>query len=133
MGYIVLGNLLARRPWRHCNMNSSDEATTIKELRQLVQRFVDERDWNSFHNPKNLSMSLAIEAGELMEHFQWLTLPEAARLAEDDEKKHQVGEEISDCLAYILSLANAMDIDLSQALRAKMVRNAEKYPCSPES
>ena len=112
-------------------MISSDATTTVDELRQLVKRFVDERDWNSFHNPKNLSMSLAIEAGELMEHFQWLTLDEAAKVADDPQRKHEVGEELSDCLAYILSLANAMDIDLSESLKAKMIRNAEKYP-SPE-
>ena len=100
----------------------------MNELRELVQLFVDERDWKSFHNPKNLSMSLAIEAGELMEHFQWLTLEEAAVLADDPKQKHAAGEKIADCLAYILSLANAMNIDLSDALRAKMIRNAVKYP-----
>ena len=109
-------------------MSSNDESTTVNELRHLVQQFVDERDWNSFHNPKNLSMSLAIEAGELMEHFQWLTLDEAEVLANDSKRKHDVGEEIADCLAYLLSIANAMDIDLSNALRAKMIRNADKYP-----
>ena len=109
-------------------MSSSDQTTTMNELRELVQLFVDERDWKSFHNPKNLSMSLAIEAGELMEHFQWLTLEEAAVLADDPKQKHAAGEEIADCLAYILSLANAMNIDLSEALRAKMIRNADKYP-----
>ena len=109
-------------------MNTSDSATTITQLRDLVQQFVDERDWNSFHNPKNLAMSLAIETAELMEHFQWLTLEEAANLAKDPACKHEVAEELSDCLAYILSLANAMDIEVGDALRAKMIRNAEKYP-----
>jgi NTP pyrophosphatase (non-canonical NTP hydrolase) len=109
-------------------MNNSDETTSVKTLRALVQQFVDERDWNSFHNPKNLSMSLAIEAGELMEHFQWLTLDEAAFVANDPKRKHDIGEEVADCLAYILSIANAMDIDLSDALTKKMIRNAEKYP-----
>lgn len=109
-------------------MNASDSSTTVSQLRQLVKQFVDERDWNSFHNPKNLVMSLAIETGELMEHFQWLTLDEAAEISNDPKRKHEVGEEISDCLAYILSLANAMDIDLSESLKAKMIRNAEKYP-----
>jgi len=109
-------------------MSKSDSTTTMEELKQIVQRFVDERDWRSFHNPKNLAMSLAIEAGELMEHFQWLTLAEAATVAEDAQRKHEVGEELADCLAYVLSLANAMELDLSDALRAKMIRNAEKYP-----
>ena len=109
-------------------MLSSDSATTVSQLRQLVKQFVDARDWNSFHNPKNLAMSLAIETGELMEHFQWLTLEEAVALRCDPKRKHEVGEEIADCLAYLLSLANAMEIDLSEALQAKMIRNAEKYP-----
>ncbi len=108
-----------------------DESTTVNELRDLVRRFVDERNWQKFHNPKNLSMSLAIEVGELMEHFQWLTLDEAADVASRPEKKHDVEEELSDCLAYIIAIANAMDIDLSESLAAKMARNAEKYP-APE-
>lgn len=109
-------------------MTDTDRSTTVDELRQVVRTFVRERDWEAFHNPKNLSMSLAIEVGELMEHFQWLELPEAAQVAADPKKKHDVEEELSDCLAYVLAIANAMDIDLSQSLRAKMIRNAEKYP-----
>ncbi|MEO1526888.1 MAG: nucleotide pyrophosphohydrolase [Planctomycetota bacterium] len=107
---------------------SSDQQTTLLSLRDLVESFVAERDWHKFHNPKSLSMSLAIEAGELMEHFQWLTLEQAGELKHDPDKKHAAGEELADCLAYVLAIANAMDIDLSQALAAKMVRNAEKYP-----
>lgn len=106
----------------------SDSTTAVAELRQLVQQFVVERDWNSFHNPKNLTMSLAIEAGELMEHFQWLTLAESEKVAEDPTKKHEVAEELADCLAYVIAIANAMEIDLSDALKAKMIRNADKYP-----
>lgn len=105
-----------------------DADTTVSALRELVDTFVSERDWHRYHNPKNIAMSLAIEAGELMEHFQWLTLEQAADVQHDGEKKHAAGEELADCLAYILALANAMDIDLSQALSAKMIRNAEKYP-----
>lgn len=106
----------------------SDSETTVLQLKQVVRQFVDQRDWQQFHNPKNLAMSLAIEAGELMEHFQWLTLEEAADVAADPQKKHNAGEELADCLAYLLALANTMDIDVSETLRAKMVRNAIKYP-----
>lgn len=109
-------------------MTADDRSTTVSELRQVVRHFVDERDWQKFHNPKNLSMSLAIEAGELMEHFQWLDLPESGAVSGDPARKHDVGEELADCLAYVLAIANAMEIDLSEALRAKMIRNAEKYP-----
>ena len=99
--------------------HSDDATTTINQLRDVVQQFVDDRDWRKFHNPKNLSMSLAIEAGELMEHFQWLTPEEAIAVADDPAKKHAAGEELADCLAYVISIANTMEIDLSQALQAK--------------
>ncbi len=102
------------------------------DLRFVVEQFVAERNWHRFHNPKNLAMSLGIETGELMEHFQWLTLEEAAELKDQADKKHDVEEELSDCLAYILALANVMEIDLSTSLRAKMVRNAQKYPVGKE-
>lgn len=108
--------------------SSSDESTSVAALRDLVERFVAERDWHSFHNPKNLAMSLGIETGELMEHLQWLSLEEAANVKLDLAKKHAAGEELADCLAYVLALANAMDIDLSSTLAAKMIRNAQKYP-----
>ena len=108
--------------------DSRDADTTVAAIRELVEQFVAERNWHPYHNPKNLAMSLAIEAGELMEHFQWLTLDEAAAVQQDDDRKHDVGEEVADCLAYILALANTMEIDLSSTLAKKMIRNAEKYP-----
>ena len=108
--------------------SSTDESTPVQALRDLVEAFVAERNWHAFHNPKNLAMSLGIETGELMEHFQWLTLQEAAQLQQDADKKHAVGEELADCLAYVLAIANAMEIDLSSTLAKKMIRNAEKYP-----
>ncbi|NLS97819.1 MAG: nucleotide pyrophosphohydrolase [Planctomycetaceae bacterium] len=106
----------------------NDDETTIFQLRQVVDRFVAERDWHQFHTPKNLAMSLAIEAAELMEHFQWLTPEQSWQVADRSEKKAEVGEEISDVLCYLLALANELKLDLSTALEAKMVKNAEKYP-----
>jgi dCTP diphosphatase len=108
--------------------NSRDETTSVQAIRELVEQFVADRNWHLFHNPKNLAMSLGIETGELMEHFQWLTLDEAAEVKNDPAKKHAAGEELADCLAYILAIANAMEIDLSSTLAAKMIRNVEKYP-----
>jgi NTP pyrophosphatase (non-canonical NTP hydrolase) len=107
---------------------SRDAATTVADLRALVEHFVGERDWHRYHNPKNLAMSLAIETGELMEHFQWLTLQQARELQQDPAAMQQVGEELADCLAYILAFANAMEIDLSSTLAAKMRQNEAKYP-----
>jgi dCTP diphosphatase len=105
-----------------------DETTTIAELRELVRQFVDARDWRQFHTPKNLSMSLAIEAAELMEHFQWLTPEESRQLSDEPERLLAVGEELADVLCYALALANELGLDVATALRDKMVKNAQKYP-----
>ena len=105
-----------------------DHETTVAELRAIVQEFVDERDWQQFHSPKNLAMSMAIEAAELMEHFQWLTIAQANKVAEDREAVEAAGEEVADVLCYLLGMANQLDLDLSEALRAKMVKNRQKYP-----
>jgi len=106
----------------------SDATTTIDELKQLVRRFVAERDWEQFHSPKNLSMALAIEAAELMEHFQWIDLAASRAIADEPEKLAAVGEELADVLAYSLALADELGLDLADAVRAKMVKNAQKYP-----
>lgn len=106
----------------------SDHVTTMSELRALVRNFVEERDWNQFHAPKNLSMSLAIEAAELMEHFQWLTVDASRQLGQDPVKLVAVGEELADVLCYVLALANELNLDLSEILRRKMIKNVEKYP-----
>jgi len=106
----------------------SDANTTLAELRQIVGDFVAERDWSQFHSPKNVSMALAIEAAELMEHFQWLTTEASRRLAEDPDKLAEIGEELADVVGYSLALANELGLDVSQAIRDKMVKNAQKYP-----
>lgn len=105
-----------------------DDRTTIGELRELVRQFVDARDWRQFHTPKNLSMSLAIEAAELMEHFQWLTPEESRQLAEQPDRLREVGEELADVLCYALAMANELGLDVATALGDKMVKNAQKYP-----
>jgi NTP pyrophosphatase (non-canonical NTP hydrolase) len=107
---------------------SSDATTTVGELRAAVKQFVDERDWNQFHNPKNLSMALAIEAAELMEHFQWLDAGGARGLARSPERMLPIQEELADVLCFALSFANALEIDISAAVRDKLVKNARKYP-----
>lgn len=107
-----------------------DAHTTLADLRELVRRFVEERDWRQFHTPKNLSMSLAIEAAELLEHFQWLTPDESRSLANDRAQLLAVGEELADVLCYALALANELSLDVSAALRDKMVKNAQKYPAA---
>ena len=117
----------SRRNTRPRNHIARLRSTTTLHLREIVRRFVDERDWRQFHSPKNLSMSLAIEAAELMEHFQWIDIAESRRIGDDPAKLAAVGEEIADVLCYLLALANELKLDLS-AVRDKMVKNAVKYP-----
>ena len=100
---------------------TDDTHTTIQELRSEVHRFNDERDWHQFHSPMNLAASIAIEAAELLEHFQWTDRPTPERFP------HMV-EELADVVIYCLILANALGIDLSQAVRRKLADNDAKYP-----
>ena len=106
----------------------TDSDTTMGQLRQLVNDFVDGRDWHQFHSPKNLAMSISIEAAELMEHFQWLELDESRAVADDPEKLAAVGEELADVICYALAMANELGFDLSRAVRDKMAKNERKYP-----
>ena len=76
-------------------------------------------------------MSLSIEASELMEHFQWLSLDEARRRAADPQHREAIADEVADCLAYVLAMADAVGLDLSTELRRKMIKNADKYPARP--
>ena len=107
---------------------SGDAATTVAALRADMQAFVDERDWRPFHDPKNLSMAIATEAAELMEHFRWLTNDQARAVAEDAAALQGVREELADVVCFVLSFANALEIDISTAVREKMGKNGEKYP-----
>lgn len=106
----------------------NDEQTSVRQLRSLVQQFVDERNWRQFHSPKNLSMSLAIEAGELMEHFQWIDGEASRELADDPTAVTAAGEELADVLCYALALANVLGLDVAECIERKMVKNAQKYP-----
>jgi len=106
----------------------SDAETTVAELRQLIAAFIRERAWEQFHDPKNLSMAIATEAAELMEHFRWAKNSESRDILNDPARKREVAEEIADILAFLLSFANTADLDLTSTLHAKMDKNARKYP-----
>jgi NTP pyrophosphatase (non-canonical NTP hydrolase) len=105
-----------------------DESVTIGELRQVVADFIAERQWHSYHDAKNLAMSIAIEAAELMEHFQWVRSEEVRAVLDNPAQRAAIVEEVADVACYLLSLANALDIDLSTAVREKVAKNAVKYP-----
>jgi NTP pyrophosphatase (non-canonical NTP hydrolase) len=107
---------------------SADDRTTVHELKEVMREFVSERNWHCFHNAKNLSMSLAIEAAELMEHFQWLTTEQVTGGQGFDQG--EVADELADVLCYALSLANALHIDISSAIKSKMHKNRRKYPAN---
>lgn len=103
---------------------------TLGELQVKVNAFVDARRWRPYHSPKNLAMSMAIEAAELMEHFQWLSLEESRTQLEDAEKKAEIASEVADVLIYALSFAEVTQIDLTEAILAKLARNEERFPVS---
>jgi NTP pyrophosphatase (non-canonical NTP hydrolase) len=105
-----------------------DEKTTIAELKEAVAAFIAGRDWERFHTSKNLAMSIAIEAAEIMEHFQWGSIEEGQKLMEDADAKAEVGDELADVLIYCLSFANQAGIDVSEVVRKKLARNEERFP-----
>jgi NTP pyrophosphatase (non-canonical NTP hydrolase) len=108
----------------------SDASTPIQHLKDVMRQFVDERDWRQFHSPKNLSMSLAIEAAELMEHFQWIDVPASRQVKDDPAKLAAIGEELADVLCYAVALANELGLDISDIVERKMQKNAVKYPAA---
>jgi len=99
---------------------------TLADLQAEIRKFCDDRDWDQFHNPKDLSISLSLEAAEVLEHFQWKNNDEMSRHVK--EKKADIGEELADVFYWVLLLANKLDIDLIDAFEAKMVKNETKYP-----
>src|SRR5215203_1868722 len=106
----------------------SDSATTILELKTRVLAFVHEREWEQFHSPKNLSMALAAESGELMEHFLWATPEQSLAIANEPAKRARIADELADVVIYAIEFANMTGLDISAAIEAKMAANAKKYP-----
>lgn len=98
----------------------------LAALRDTLRAFCAARDWHRYHTPKNLVMALSVEAAELVEHFQWATPDES--VAVDAAKRAAVADEIADVLIYLVELADVMDIDPLAAARAKIAKNALKYP-----
>jgi dCTP diphosphatase len=105
-----------------------DAHTTVGDLRQAVASFVNDRDWQPFHTPKNLSMSIAIEAAELMERFQWLTTEQAEAAVQEPDERAAIADELADIVIYCLSLSNALELDTSSAVLGKLEKNEHRYP-----
>ncbi len=98
----------------------------IKKLTKLITKFRDSRDWKQFHNPKDMSLSLVLEATEVMEHFQWQN-PEEMKVYVKSHK-HEIGEELADVLYWILLMSNDLGINIKEAMEKKLIIQEKKYP-----
>lgn len=103
-----------------------ERSSDLLAVRDLLRQFVDERDWSRFHSPKNLATALSVEASELLEPFQWLQSGEKGELA--DDKLNAIRHEMADVLAYLVMLADRLDVDLYAAVLEKIELNRAKYP-----
>ncbi len=104
-----------------------DHEDSLSDLKKKIEVFRDERNWRKFHTPKNIAMSISIEAAEMLELFQWKD-PSIDEVLEDNELKRAIERELADVLIYCLNMASVLNIDLSTAIEEKMRDNLEKYP-----
>jgi NTP pyrophosphatase (non-canonical NTP hydrolase) len=102
------------------------ENSSVKDLRKAIGAFIEERDWEQFHSPKNLAMALSVEVAEIVEHFQWLTEEQSGNLP--PEKLAELRDEIGDVMIYLTELAEKLGIDPVDAAKAKVAINSQKYP-----
>lgn len=102
----------------------------MQRIQKIIKKFSDERNWEQFHNPKNLSMALSVEASELLEIFQWLDFEQANNL--EKNKKEHAKQEIADIAVYLIRMCMKLDINLEDAIVEKMKLNEKKYPLIDE-
>jgi NTP pyrophosphatase (non-canonical NTP hydrolase) len=105
-----------------------DANTTINELKEEIKNFIKKRDWEKYHNLKDLAESICIEAAELLEIFQWRKIEEIEKLIENEKFKIKISEEIADIIIYLLSMSENAKIDITKAVLNKIKKNEEKYP-----
>ena len=106
----------------------ADHEIRVHELKETVRVFCEERDWKQFHNAKDLAIAISIEASELLELFRFKSSEEVEEMFNDEKKKEEISDEVSDVLQTLMRFAQVYDIDLSEALEKKMIKNVEKYP-----
>ena len=109
-------------------MSKNDGNTVIRQLIANVREFLRERDWEKYHNPKDLAESICIESAELLQLFQWVKHEETEQFKNDPSKVQRIKEELADVLIYCLSMANTLNIDLTTAILQKIEHNKKKYP-----
>jgi NTP pyrophosphatase (non-canonical NTP hydrolase) len=100
----------------------------IQALQQTLRAFAAARGWQPFHTPKNLSTALMVEAAELAEIFQWMTPEQSVNASGNAKVKEQISDEIADVLLYLLQIADHTSVDVEEAVKAKLVKNAVKHP-----
>tara|TARA_Y100000310_G_C20665529_1_gene807258 strand:+ start:230 stop:592 length:363 start_codon:yes stop_codon:yes gene_type:complete len=105
-----------------------DNSTNFQEVKEKIKLFIRERDWEQFHHPKELAISLCLEAAELLELFQWKEKQDLEDLKKDKELIRKLKEELADIMIYAIDVANYTDIDVSDAIIEKLKKNSEKYP-----
>jgi dCTP diphosphatase len=108
--------------------NEGDETTPVSELKQLVRRFVEERDWDQFHTPKDLAIGLSVEAAELLEHFRFRSDEEMERRLQDEDRRTQISHELADVLYFVLLMSANLGFDVSTILRDKLQLSGQNYP-----
>ncbi len=106
----------------------NDSFHDLRRLQRLVREFGEAREWGRFHDPKNLAMAMAVEVGELMDHYRWIANEESHSVMADSSSGAQVKDELADVLILLLEFANVTGVDLAAAVEAKLARNAERYP-----
>jgi len=105
-----------------------DSVTTIKELQDILSKFITDRDWDKYHHPKEVAVSLAVEAGELLEIFQWMDRVPVEQMKKDPKLMERIRDELADVLGYCLDFGKRLDIDITKAYIEKMAKNEKKYP-----
>ena len=100
----------------------------IQEIKKKLRQFAAEREWDQFHSPKNLTMALAGETGELLEIFQWLSEEQSQKICDTEKGRHKVEEEVADIAIYLIRLCDKLGIDLQLAIADKIKTNEQKYP-----
>jgi NTP pyrophosphatase (non-canonical NTP hydrolase) len=107
-----------------------DDKTTVSELKEVVKKFCEERDWDQFHNPKDLAIGISTEANELLALFRFKTESDIKDMISDPKKRNEIGDELADILYFVLRFAQMNNFDLSEELKRKIIKNNERYPVS---
>lgn len=107
-----------------------DDKTTVSELKEVVKKFCEEREWDQFHNPKDLAIGISTEANELLALFRFKTESDIKDMISDPKKRAEIGEELADILYFVLRFAQMNNFDLSEELKRKIIKNNERYPVS---